>query len=179
MQDARGSLSSALIIPEAVLNRIPPLQKMVSTYIKRALLIVRTSPVSQPAITSTIMLPLIALSLLTTALAQTVPVTIINQCATAVQPQILGTNNGIANPATLAPGGTVSLNIYEGFTGFIAASTGDGSSVYGGASLIYVNLNVSLSVQCAHIVLTSSLVRKLLARTSQTPDAIRLYLTPF
>jgi hypothetical protein len=124
------------------------------------------------------MLPLIALSLLTTALAQTVPVTIINQCATPVQPQLLGTNNGIANPATLAPGGTVSLNIYDSFTGFIAASTGDGSSVYGGASLIYVNLNVGLFVQCAHIVLTSFLVRKLLARKSHTPDAVTIVSDP-
>ena len=89
------------------------------------------------------MLGLFALTFITTALAQNVPVTIVNQCAFPVQPQFLGTGNGIANPATLPSGGTVSLNFYDIFTGFIAASTGDGSSVYGGASLIYVNLNVS------------------------------------
>lgn len=50
--------------------------------------------------------------------------------------------NGIANPAPLAPGGSVTLNINSIFAGFIAAAT-DGNSVYGGASLIYVNLNVS------------------------------------
>lgn len=118
------------------------------------------------------MLSLIALSLFTTALAQTVPVTIVNQCAFPVQPQFLGTNNGIANPATLASGGTVSLNFYEGFTGFIAASTGDGSSVYGGASLIYVNLNVCLFIHYVRTTLTSCLVRKLLASTSQPLDAV-------
>jgi hypothetical protein len=114
------------------------------------------------------MLPLIALSLFTTALAQTVPVTILNQCGFPVQPQFLGTNNGIANPATLASGGTVSLNFYEGFTGFIAASTGEGSSVYGGASLIYVNLNVRYFIHHVWTALTFYLVRKLLARTSHT-----------
>lgn len=89
------------------------------------------------------MFRLAALTLITTALAQSVPVTIINQCGFPVQPQFLGTGNGIANPATLPSGGSVTLNINDIFAGFIAASTGDGSSVYGGASLIYVNLNVS------------------------------------
>ncbi|KAI5449775.1 hypothetical protein NCC49_004065 [Naganishia albida] len=80
------------------------------------------------------------LAALTSALAQNVPVTFINQCATTVSPQFLGTGNGIANPAPLTSGGQVTLNINSIFTGFIAAAT-DGNSVYGGASLIYVNLN--------------------------------------
>lgn len=101
------------------------------------------------------MLRLFALSLIATALAQNVPVTIVNQCGFPVQPQFLGTGNGIANPATLTSGGTVSLNFYDIFTGFIAASTGDGSSVYGGASLIYVNLNVSYLLACRHCELTT------------------------
>lgn len=66
--------------------------------------------------------------------------------------------NGIANPAPLTSGGQVTLNINSIFTGFIAAAT-DGNSVYGGASLIYVNLNVSLRVlvMCMELMFSRSL----------------------
>ncbi|KAJ9111609.1 hypothetical protein QFC22_006480 [Naganishia vaughanmartiniae] len=78
-----------------------------------------------------------------TTTAQTVPVSIINQCNIPVQPQFLGTNNGLANPPPLVPGqgASVTVDFNQGFAGFIAASTGEQSSVYGNASLIYVNLN--------------------------------------